>query len=219
MMLLALPGDMEVRLTLPAEAAVVPFVPEGEDQAAAERLLRTLHPGLFTETGALRPGTEQFAEAAVRRYAATVALRRDSGALFTALYTGLLDGELSASVVTLNATTVAYDDEPRVAAAGIYGVLTADEEGGEVMPLALPAGPAVGRVRRRTYAAGPGAETGAEPLEVGLVDVFVVVPGTNVLLVLNVVCPTATTFEAHAAMAGAVARSIVVSGDPAAGAA
>lgn len=204
-------GRFDVELALPPDLHVLPVVHDAATAAAvAEDLVRGLHPGLFGTDGEPLPGVEQRIAAARQRYVTTVALRRGSGALVSAVCAGFLNGEYTASFLTLNAVELPGDD-PRVVAAGICKVLI--DEGpadAEVMPLALPAGPAVGRVRRRVLRAGSDPEGDAQRMEVGIVDVHVVVPGENVLLVLDVVCPTPATFEEHAAMAGTVARSIVV---------
>lgn len=209
---LPFPARVVVRADLPEDVHEVPLSPGPEgDAAVAETLLRALHPGWYDASGALTAAAEPYVGALRERYVRVSATRRASGALLTAVCGGLLDGEYSASLLTVHAVELAYDD-PQVAVTGIGQVFRAEGPAdADVIPLALPAGPAVGRV----HAGADGAATA----EVGQVDIHVAVPDADTLLVLELVCPTLGSFEAHAALAGTVAASLRVEPRPAEGAA
>lgn len=203
---------VQVHADLPEDVHEVPLSPGPEgDEAVAETLLRALHPGWFDEDGTLVAAAAPYVAEVRERYRLVSAARRASGALLTALCAGLVDDAYSASLLTVHAVDLAYDD-PQVAVTGI-GQRFLAEGGADVMPFALPAGPAVARVRRRAVPAGEGG------VELGQVDIHIAVPGTQTLLVLELVCPTVASFGEHAALAGTVAASLRVEPPPATGAA
>jgi hypothetical protein len=217
---LPLAAGVQLLVELPDALHPVPLSPDpATDAVVAEQLVRQIHPGLFDSRGVVLPEAEPIYANAVERYTVTTALRRDSGAIVTALCAVLLDDDYTASVLTINAVDLAFE-EPEVAIGAIREVLLAEgPPDAEIMHLALPAGPAVGRVRHRTLRAGVDPVGDAQRLEVGVADIHVAIPGANVLLVLDLFCPTVATFEQHAAMLGGVARSVAVTVSRAEGAA
>lgn len=204
-----LAGEYVVRVELPDAVHPVRLSSGAAvDEGVADELVRAVHPGLFSPDGDVLPDVRDMVAAATARYRLLAALRRESGLLMVAVCAGFLDGAYSASTLTMAATSLDGDD-PSVAAAGIARALVADgPPDAEVIPLALPAGPAVGRVRRRAVHGEVAGESAT--LDIGLVDVHVPVSHAGALLVLELMCPTVDTFEAHAALAGEVARTIRV---------
>ncbi len=140
--------------------------------------------------------------AVVSQYESALRCRARTGPSVVAIAQGRVGEAVSASLLTVRLVAAEHTD-PQVGAARIVQALRrSSSTGTEVAVLSLPSGPAAMRLRVRTLRVLTIAGDVTMPL--GMLEVFIPLPGRPVMIAANMVCPTPDDLPRHTALAGAV---------------